>query len=168
MARNIVETLLGAAVLLVAGGFLFWSYGQSNLSQGGGTEIVAVFDKADGITVGSDVRISGITVGRVTAQSLDPKTYRADVRFTVDSGIELPADTSAAIVSAGLLGGKYVSLQPGADDAMLKNGDQITFTQSSISLEELIGKYVFGAGGGTQSGGGAGAGQAGGDPFGGG
>ena len=165
MSRNIVETLLGAAVLLVAGFFLFWSYGQSNLSEGGGIEIVATFDQADGISPGSDVRISGITVGRVMAQSLDPQTYRADVRFTINDGIGVPADTSAAIVSSGLLGSKYVSLQPGAEDVMLKNGDEITFTQSSISLEELIGKYVFG---GTDGGGGSAAGQSGGDPFGGG
>ena len=109
-----------------------------------------------GWTSGGDVRISGIKVGKVLGQELDPPTYRAQVTFSVRNGIELPADSSAAIVSSGLLGGKYLSLVPGGDDRLLKDGGEITLTQSSVNLEDLIGRYIFGgqAGRGGEAGGG--------------
>lgn len=143
MSRNIVETVLGAVVIIVAIGFLAWAYNKSDVGDPGGYELVAQFDRADGLDVGGDVRISGIKVGSVLAQSLDPQTYRAQVRFSVDSGVELPEDSSAAIVSSGLLGGKYLSLVPGAEDLMLADGDEVTLTQSSVNLEDLIGRFVF-------------------------
>ena len=116
MSRNIVETLLGAAVLAVALGFLAWAYGRSNAGDPGGYRLRAKFDRVDGLDTGGDVRMSGIKVGKVLAQELDPATYRAQVDFSVRNGIELPADSSAAIVSSGLLGGKYLSLVPGGDE----------------------------------------------------
>ncbi|MCB1882784.1 MAG: outer membrane lipid asymmetry maintenance protein MlaD [Geminicoccaceae bacterium] len=166
MSRNLVETVLGAVVIVVAIAFLAWAYGRSNVGMGGGLDLVATFDKADGIAEGSDVRISGIPVGQVTGYRLDPKTYRADVSFSVNEGIDLPADTSASIVSASLLGGKYLALQPGADDVMLKSGDRITFTQSAVSLEELIGKYIFSGGGGASTAPAPAPAKGGGNPFG--
>ena len=143
MSRNIVETVLGAVVLVVAIGFLTWAYTKSDVGDPGGYELVAMFDRADGLDVGGDVRISGIKVGRILSQSLDPATYRAEVRFSVASDVELPEDSSAAIVSSGLLGGKYLSLVPGAEDFMLADGDEILLTQSSVNLEDLIGRFVF-------------------------
>ena len=88
--------------------------------------------------------------GSVLGTQLDPKSYRALVRFSVAPNVELSRDSSAAIVSASLLGGKYLSLMPGGDVDLLKNGDEITLTQSSINLEELVGKYIFGTGTGNQ------------------
>jgi phospholipid/cholesterol/gamma-HCH transport system substrate-binding protein len=171
MHRNVVETILGAVVLLVAIGFLIWAYQRSNVGDPGGYTLVASFDRVDGLEVGSDVRISGIKVGKVLSQTLDDKTYRADVRFSVRDGVELPSDSSAAVVSSSLLGGKYLALQPGADDKMLANGDRISFTQSAVNLEDLIGRYVFGSqgggGGGGQAPSGEGGGEAGGKPGGG-
>src|SRR3712207_2061624 len=99
MSRNVIETILGAVVLIVAIGFGAWAYGRSNLGDTSGYELRAQFDRADGLDVGADVRISGIKVGRVLAQSLDQETYRAEVTFSVRNGIELPADSSAAIMS---------------------------------------------------------------------
>ena len=116
MPRNIVETLLGAVVLAVALGFLAWAYGRSDAGDPGGYTLRAKFDRVDGLDTGGDVRISGIKVGKVLAQELDPATYRAQVTFSVRNGIELPADSSAAVVSSGLLGGKYLSLVPGGDE----------------------------------------------------
>lgn len=171
MSRNLVETLLGAVVLIVAIGFLWWAYNRSDAGSPDGYTLVAKFDRADGLEVGGDVRISGIKVGTILDQTLDPQTYRAQVRFSVREGIELPADSAAAIVSASLLGGRYLSLVPGGDDRMLRDGDEITLTQSSINIENLIGQYMFSQGGGGQTGQGGGqppAGQApaaGGDPF---
>jgi phospholipid/cholesterol/gamma-HCH transport system substrate-binding protein len=159
MSRNVIETILGAVVLIVAIGFGAWAYGRSNLGDTSGYELRAQFDRADGLDVGADVRISGIKVGRVLGQSLDQETYRAEVTFSVRNGIELPADSSAAIMSASLLGGKFLSLVPGGDERMLKSGDQITLTQSSVNLEDLIGKFIYGQGSSSQGGSGQPAGQ---------
>ncbi|SNB60945.1 phospholipid/cholesterol/gamma-HCH transport system substrate-binding protein [Arboricoccus pini] len=146
MRQNLVETILGAVVLLLAIGFLGWAYTRSNVGSPTGYTLNAAFDRIDGLDVGSDVRISGIKVGSVLSQRLDKKTYRADVSFSVENGIELPRDSSAAIVSASLLGGKYLALTPGGEDEALKDGQSITITQSSINLEDLIGQYIFGSG----------------------
>ncbi len=161
MARSIVETALGALVLLVACGFLYWAYGRSNIGAPSGYELVAQFDRADGIDVGGDVRISGVKVGTITAKNLDPQTFRADVRFSMQNDIKLPTDSSAAVASASLIGGKYLSIIPGGDDRNLEPGGTITLTQSSISIEDLVGRYIFSQGGGGQ-GGGTGQGAAGG------
>jgi phospholipid/cholesterol/gamma-HCH transport system substrate-binding protein len=158
MTRNLLETLLGAIVLIVAIGFLAFAYSSSQIDGSDGYQLVARFDRVDGLDPGSDVRISGIRVGQVTQQTLDPQTFRAEVRFTVQNGIELPLDTSAAIVSDGLLGGKHVQLQPGGDIDMLQPGDEITLTQSAINLESLIGQAIFSQGGGGSGGGGGGGG----------
>jgi phospholipid/cholesterol/gamma-HCH transport system substrate-binding protein len=152
MTRNLLETLLGAIVLLVAIVFLVFAYSATQLGNGSGYELVARFDRVDGLAPGSDVRISGIKVGTVTAQTLDPATYRAEVRFTMREDVELPADTSAAVVSDGLLGGKYLSLVPGGDIEMLAPGDEITLTQSAINFEDLIGHFIFSQGSGDEGG----------------
>jgi phospholipid/cholesterol/gamma-HCH transport system substrate-binding protein len=151
MSRNYVETLLGAAVLAVALGFLAWAYGRSDAGDPGGYTLRAKFDRVDGLETGGDVRISGIKVGRVLAQELDPATFRAQVTFSIRNGIELPTDSSAAIVSSGLLGGKYLSVVPGGDDRILADGGEINITQSSVNLEDLIGRYIFGGQGGQSS-----------------
>jgi phospholipid/cholesterol/gamma-HCH transport system substrate-binding protein len=157
MSRNIVETILGAVVLVVAIGFLLWAYGRSDAGDPGGYALKAKFDRVDGLEIGGDVRISGIKVGRVLAQRLDPQTFRAEVTFSVRNGIEIPADSSAAIVSSGLLGGKYLAVVPGGDEALLADGGEITLTQSSVNLEDLIGRYIFSQG--NAAGGGQGGAQ---------
>lgn len=155
MSRNIVETVLGAVVLAVAVGFLFWAYGRSSAGDPGGVALRAKFDRVDGLDVGGDVRISGIKVGQVLAQRLDPVSFRAEVTFSVQDGIEVPADSSAAIVSTSLLGGKYLALVPGGDERLLGEGGEITLTQSSVNFEDLIGRYIFSQG--SQPSGGAAA-----------
>jgi phospholipid/cholesterol/gamma-HCH transport system substrate-binding protein len=143
MTRNLLETLLGAIVLIVAGVFLLYAYNASQLGGSSGYQLMARFDRVDGLQRGSDVRIGGIKVGTVVEQGLDPASYRAEVRFTVNDDIELPADSSVAVASDGLLGGKYLSLVPGGDDVMLGAGEEVTLTQSAINLEDLIGHFIF-------------------------
>ena len=150
MSRNLLETLLGAVVLIVAVGFLAFAYNSSQIQQTGGYHLIARFDKVDGLERGSDVRISGIKVGTVLDQTLDPETYRAEVRFSVREDVRLPDDTSAAVVSNGLLGGKYLALVPGGDIEMLEAGDEVTLTQSAVNLEDLIGHMIFSQTGGEQ------------------
>lgn len=151
MKRNMLETILGAVVLLVAGFFVVTAYQGGEVEVEDGYTVSAKFDNITGISVGSDVRIGGIKVGVVTGLDLDEETYLAQANFNIRHTTKLPEDSTASVVSSGLLGGKFVQLAPGAMDEMLADGGQIEFTQSSVSLEELIGKYVF-SGGGVDSG----------------
>lgn len=146
MARhNLVEVLAGALVLLLAGGFL--AYAVSNAggggSSGGGYLLHARFDRVDGLEVGADVRVAGVKVGTVTAERIDPVTYLAWVTLRIDKAIRLPTDTSAEIATGSLLGSEYLSLSPGGSDKLLAPGQTITITQGAISLEELLGKFIF-------------------------
>lgn len=145
MSRSLVETLLGAAVLAVAIGFVVFAYTRSSVATVSGYEITARFDRVDGLTDGADVRIGGIKIGSVIEQRLDPASYRAVLRMSIEESVRLPADSTAAVASEGLLGGKFIDVQPGGADAMLADGGRIEFTQSSLLLEELIGRFAFGA-----------------------
>jgi phospholipid/cholesterol/gamma-HCH transport system substrate-binding protein len=144
MAKHgVAETLTGAGVLLVALGFLGYAVAHSGRTTGSGYTLNAQFDHIDGLATGADVRIAGVKVGTVTQETIDPKTFMALVSLTVQDNIRLPKDSGASITSESLLGGKYISLSPGGDETMLKPGQTITITQSSVSLEELLGKFIF-------------------------
>ncbi len=164
MARhNPAELVTGAVVLLVAGGFLVFAVASTGKSfAGGGYDLHASFDHVDGLSAGTDVRIAGVKVGSIQSITLDPKTFLADVVFTVQNGIKLTDDSSATVSTDGLLGGKYLALAPGGDDKILKPGGAITITQGSINLESLLGKYIFGTTGSKTASGGSGAGKPGG------
>ncbi len=147
MSNNAIETVMGAVVLVVAGGFLYFAYTNSNVKKIDGYEVSAAFSNITGIDTGADVRVGGIKIGVVENMSLDPQSYRAVANLRIRDDVKLPKDSSAAIQSSGLLGGKFIAIEPGGDDANLANGDKITFTQPSVSLEEMIGKFVFSGGG---------------------
>ena len=153
MQKNILETLMGAVVLLVAATFLAFAYKGSEVRVEAGYAVTANFSNISGIAMGSDVRIGGIKVGTITGLTLDPESYDAVVTMTIRNGTKLPKDSTASIVSSGLLGEKYVQLTPGGDDAMIAAGGKIGFTQSSVNLEELIGKFMFSGGGVDKDGG---------------
>ncbi len=148
MHRNLIETLLGALVLGVAGLFLAFAYTTADLGRSGGYEVQADFTTVGGLKVGNDVRMAGIKIGSVVRQELNPQTYLARVTLSVDPSIELPADTSATIASEGLLGGNYVDLAPGGDPTMLKPGGKIQYTQDAVDMVQLLGKFIFSAGNG--------------------
>lgn len=148
MQKNILETLMGAVVLLVAGVFLLFAYKSSEMRVGGNVyTVIARFANISGIGMGSDVRIGGVKVGVVSALDLDPQTYEARVTMQIRGDAKLPKDSSAAVTSSGLMGEKYVQITPGGEEEMLEDGGKITFTQSSVNLEELIGKFMFSGGG---------------------
>lgn len=144
MQNSLLETLLGAVVIAVGVVFLVFALRVANTGTVAGYELAARFDRVDGLDIGSDVRMGGIKIGSVVRQALDPVTYRAIVTFTVQPDIKVPADTSATIESESLLGGRYLSLVPGGDDRMLDPGQEIRFTQASVSLEQLLGKFLLG------------------------
>ena len=143
--RGLAETLTGAVVLLVAAGFLAYAVGQSGRGSVSGYPLLARFDRIDGLAVGADVKLAGVKVGTVSRARINPDTFLAEVEFTVQHGIRLPKDSSAEITSDGLLGGKYLSLVPGGQDAVLKPGETVSITQSAVSLEHLLGKFIFSA-----------------------
>jgi phospholipid/cholesterol/gamma-HCH transport system substrate-binding protein len=143
MNHNVVETVLGGVVLLVAAIFLTMAMGAVDVRDVDGYEVKANFAKIDGINPGIDVRISGVKVGSVLETVLDPKTYLATVTMSIKNDIQLPTDTVAKVSSEGLLGGKYMALEPGAEEEMIENGGQIQYTQASLNLEEMIGKFIF-------------------------
>jgi phospholipid/cholesterol/gamma-HCH transport system substrate-binding protein len=151
MKRNAVETVLGAVVLVVAALFLFFAYTTSEVRAVSGYELTARFDRIGGLRDGADVRISGIKVGTVTQQVLDPKTFEAVVTLSVQPDIRLPVDSVASITSSGLLGSDFVSLTPGNEDDIIKPGGTIAHTQPPMDLQSLIGQYIFSQGGSGQN-----------------
>jgi phospholipid/cholesterol/gamma-HCH transport system substrate-binding protein len=148
MRGNVIETVMGAVVIIVAGLFLVFAYNTSQRRSVSGYELSAEFSRIDGIHQGSDVRISGIKIGSVAAEELDPKTFLAVVRMSIDPAVKLPDDTVAEIISSGLLGDKYMSLVPGGSEQVIAPGGKIKYTQSSVSLESLIGQTIFSSPGG--------------------
>ena len=152
MRGNVIETVMGAVVLVVAALFLVFAYKTSQLRAVSGYQVSAEFSRVDGIRQGSDVRISGIKIGSVVTEELDPKSFLAVVRMSIDPAVQLPDDTVAEIVSAGLLGDKYMSLVPGGSDKVIPPGGKIKYTQSSVSLENLLGQMIFSAPGAKKPG----------------
>ncbi len=141
--QNVIESLIGLLVLIVAVWFVQFTYLRTERGgAGGGYQLSARFPNSTGVTVGTDVRISGIKVGTVTAQKLDPVSFQAVMQLSVANAIKLPVDTSAAITSEGLLGGNYISLIPGGDTTMLKPGAEIVDTQGAQDLMGLVGSFI--------------------------
>ena len=151
MQNSVVETLIGAAVIAVAAFFLVFAYSSTGSGPVSGYDVVAKFNRVDGVNVGTDVRMSGIKVGTVEKMSLDPKSYNAVVTIALDSSVKLPDDSSVRITSEGLLGNQYLSIEPGASMDMIKPGGEIENTQGSIDLVGLLGKFAFGSGGSGES-----------------
>lgn len=144
--RNLAEVLTGLVVLIAAAGFLSYAIANSGrTSISTGYPLHAQFSNIAGLAVGSDVRLAGVKIGVVDNELIDPKTYLADVRMTIRDGIELPKDSSIEVASESLLGGVYLAVQPGADTAMLRPGQSITITQGAVSLQDLLGKFIFSA-----------------------
>lgn len=143
MKKNLVEALIGAAVLMVAAWFVVITYRTTDFGMAEGTHLTARFDKASGLNIGNDVRIAGIRVGTITSQEVDTVTFQAVIGLSVDPRIQLPVDTSASIRSENLLGGTYLALEPGGDDVLLQDGDEIEFTQGSIDVLDLLGRAIF-------------------------
>jgi phospholipid/cholesterol/gamma-HCH transport system substrate-binding protein len=140
-AEQRAEFLAGGLVLALAAGFLIWAAGGDLLGEPG-YEVTASFPDVDGVEVGTEVRLAGVKVGRVSAVRLNPETYMADARITIPAGIVLPSDSAALIQSDGLLGGAYIQLQPGGSPDNLAPGDEIEDVQGAVSLLQLMMKFV--------------------------
>ena len=143
MNKEPVETIMGIVVIFVAAFFLYFAYQVSDLQVVKGYDINARFLKVGGLNVGSDVRINGIKVGTVIAQNLDPEDYVADVKLSISSNIQLPKDSVVSIVSDGLVGNKFIKIEPGKSKEFLQNGDTVANTKDFKTLEDMVGEIIF-------------------------
>ena len=145
--NTITEVAVGAAVLAVAVGFFIYASGTSGSGPSGGTyQLNASFRSAEGIAIGTEVRLAGVRVGTVTDMALDPATFRAETTFTLREDIALPDDSAIAIASEGLLGGNFVEIIPGGSPFNYGPGDTVIDTQGSVSLMTLLMRFVTGDG----------------------
>jgi len=145
MRESLTEVVVGAAVLIAAGGFLAYTaqatgYARANDDM----TLTASFRSVEGIDVGTDVRLAGVQIGRVSAVDLNPQTYRADTVLALTSDVPIPNDSSAVVASEGLLGGNFVEIVPGGSLDNFATGEEIVDTQGAVSLLQLLLTYVAG------------------------
>ena len=151
MKDQITETLVGLLVLAVAAGFSWFVFSTIDKSGNGDSlDVVASFSSIGSITNGTDVRLAGVKIGTVTDISLDTQTYDANVILSIRSGVPVPEDSVAKIVSDGLLGAAYISIEPGASEDMLTAGSSFEYTQGAVDLLGLLGQFA-GSGSGADS-----------------
>jgi len=147
MNKRGIETLVGLFVVLGMLGVVFLALKAANLgsfTRGDSYTLIARFDNIGGLKAHAPVRSAGVTVGRVTGITLDPKTYQGVVTMEVQRAFQFPKDSAAKILTAGLLGDQYVGLEPGGDDKNLEAGATVAQTQSAVVLENLIGQFLTG------------------------
>ena len=145
MAESVTEVLTGAGVLVAAAGFLAYAAGGTGLvSRADSYPLTASFRSVEGITVGTDVRMSGVKIGSVTGLELNPKTFFADATVSLRNGVVVPDDSTILVASEGLLGGAFVEIQPGGSPNDLTPGAEIENTQGAISVISLLMKFVGG------------------------
>ena len=142
--NNIAETLIGAGVVAIALVFAVLVYYRTGSGTVSGYEINAKLSKADGLAVGTEVRLAGIKVGTVSDLTLDPKTYLVTVHMNIQHDIKLPVDSSILVTQAGFLGGQYLSITPGGDDQMMTAGTYFENAQGSIDVMGLVGRFATG------------------------
>ena len=146
MSRRTLDLWVGFFVVLGFAALIFLAVrvgGDSDVSGKSSYSVEAVFDNIGGLKAHAPVKSAGVIVGRVARIKLDPQTFRARVRLEINTRFEFPQDTSASILTSGLLGEQYIGLDPGGDEVLLKNGDKLQLTQSAIVLEKLIGQFLF-------------------------
>jgi phospholipid/cholesterol/gamma-HCH transport system substrate-binding protein len=147
MQRNVLETVMGAVVLLAAAAFLFIVYSASGVREAsGGYHLTMRLDQGGSITPGTDVRAAGVKVGTVVKQEFDDKAFQAVITLDIEQRVKLPTDSSANVDQDGLLGNSYVNLQLGSDDAVMKEGDTFRYATGALSLGKIIGMAISGGG----------------------
>lgn len=149
MRKSVLDVLVGLAVIIVATVFVAFVYHNSvsnYQSQRETYKVKVKFQDIMGIIEGSDVSIAGIKVGNVAKVRLDPDTYDALVFLEINQKVKIPVDSKASIITSGLVGSKLVSIEPGANETFMKEGDQFLYSTSTLSLEALIGKFIYSMG----------------------
>jgi phospholipid/cholesterol/gamma-HCH transport system substrate-binding protein len=142
--NNFAESLIGAGVVAVAIIIAVLAYYRTGSGSLSGYEINARLSKADGLAVGTDVRLAGIKVGTVSDMTLDPRTYLVTVHMNIHNDVKLPVDSSILVTQSGFLGGQYLSITPGGDDKMMTAGTYFENAQGSIDVMGLVGRFATG------------------------
>lgn len=140
--NSTVETLIGAVVVAVAAGFLFFAYTSTSSGGLSGYDLTASMSGVDGVARGTDVRIAGIKVGTVTDLKLDPVRYLVVMRISINPDVKIPEDSSLIITQPQVIGSTYVQIQPGGSDKMLMAGGRIRTTQGSVNMQGIIGQAL--------------------------
>lgn len=143
LRENIGEALVGLFVVIFA--IVFISFAWQSTGGGrkaGALKVTAIFPSASGLTVGTDVKVSGIKIGSIIEQKLDPQTFQVAVTLALDPAVKLPNDSTAAVTSEGLLGSNFVALTPGGSTTPFKTGDTISDTQGAMDMMALIGQFI--------------------------
>jgi len=144
MKNNIIETLVGFIVIIIATYFFWFAYGISDIKKSSSKYTVfASFQDIDGISKGTDVKLSGIKIGYVENLSIDKDSYYAITKLYINSHVDIPKDSRAAVSTSGLLGGKYIRIVPGISENRIDSGEKIKLTQSSLNIEDLIAKLLY-------------------------
>ena len=143
MKSDIFEFIVGLGVIIIAGWFILSVVLKSDklTNVGETTNYIASFNDVSGISVGSDIKLAGVTIGKVLELKLDEINYTAEIILGINKEIKIPNDSEVIITSEGLLGGNYVSISPGGSDIFLNANENFSFTQSSLSLNSLIQKF---------------------------
>jgi phospholipid/cholesterol/gamma-HCH transport system substrate-binding protein len=149
MKKNTFEIIMGFMIIIIAILFAwficdqaYFAYNKKDKSY----SISAKFQNISGIIQGSDVMIAGIKIGQVDVLHLDPETYQAVIILKINDDVKLPINSTASVVSSGVVGNKFIVIEPGSAEVNLKNGDSISHTTSAINLEALIGKFIYSIG----------------------
>lgn len=143
LRENIGEALVGLFVVVFGAWFIWFAWtATGGGAKAGAIHVTALFPNSTGINVGSEVRVAGIKVGTVSDQALDPASFQVKATLALDPAVKLPADSSAAITSEGLLGATFISLIPGGDTVPLKDGDTIADTQGAMDLMSMVGQFI--------------------------
>ena len=143
MPRGSLETIVGAIVIVIAVIFAMFAYNVTDYGKKTGYLLFAEFNHVGSIKTGSDVKVGGIPVGKVTELSLNPETFKARISLNIDRKYNFPLDTAVTIGSEGLLGGSFVEIVPGGMNENLEPNDEIEFTQDAVDMLQLLGKFMF-------------------------
>lgn len=143
MNKKPVETIMGLVVLTVAALFMIFAYRVSDLQIVKGYEINARFLKVGGLNTGADVRINGIKVGTVVSQNINPLDYLVDIKLSILPNIKIPVDSIITVAGDGLMGDKFIKIEPGKSEDKLQHGDVAKNTKDSKSLEDMVGEIIF-------------------------
>ena len=145
MTLEIRNTLVGSLVVIVGALLLIYSSRSGVSDMNGGYQLKAIYQSVDGVSVGTNVMLTGIKVGEVTKLDYVPDGHRASLTMRIEGNIKLPIDSVAMIISSGMLGGKYIKLEPGGEIDNLGDGDHFEYVQDAIIFEELLEKIVLDA-----------------------
>lgn len=143
MNKRPFETVMGLMVLGIAGLFLYFAYSVADLQAVKGYTLTARFLKVGGLNVGADVMINGIKIGTVVGQHLDSENYDAEIKMSIASDVKLPKDSVAMISSNGLMGNKFIKIDPGKSKELLADGDVVSNTKDFKTLEDMVGEVIF-------------------------